>query len=51
MEDLNQVPQTIEEMGEVNEKYQKIMAEKPKVKNNTTLHYCICFMGQTNNYF
>ena len=30
-EDLNQVPQTIEEMGEVNEKYQKIVAEKDEV--------------------
>lgn len=31
MDDLHHVPQTIEEMGEVNEKYQNIMNEKPKV--------------------
>uniref|UniRef100_A0A7M5UV62 Cytoplasmic dynein 2 heavy chain 1 n=1 Tax=Clytia hemisphaerica TaxID=252671 RepID=A0A7M5UV62_9CNID len=36
MEDLNQVPQTIEEMGDVNEKYQKIMAEKPQHKEELT---------------
>lgn len=31
-EDLNQVPQTIEEMGEVNDKYQKVIAQKDEVK-------------------
>lgn len=31
MDDLNHVPQTIEEMGDVNEKYQSIMKDKPQV--------------------
>ena len=30
-EDLNHVPQSVEEMGDVNDKYQKIMLEKPEV--------------------
>lgn len=40
MEDLNQVPQTIEEMGDVNEKYQNIMKEKPQVFQFVILAYC-----------
>lgn len=36
MDELNQVPQSIEEMGEVNEKYRKIMEEKVQVCVATT---------------
>ena len=32
MDDLSVVPQTVEEMGQVNEVYQSIKAEMPKVK-------------------
>ena len=42
MDDLHQVPQTIEEMGEVNEKYQSIMSEKPKVIGYNILSLLCC---------
>ena len=45
-EDLNQVPQTIEEMGDVNDKYQKIVAQKDEVKSFLIGIVCFTVLGR-----